>query len=106
MAQGDPSFEDSHAGAKSWSFDPDTKPPAFGHSLKKYFGFEENYINLNNGTLIFMIILHSDGNPLIGSFGSLPLPVFSECSKIQLLAEQNPDKFHRITYMPLLNESR
>jgi hypothetical protein len=25
------------------------KPPAFGHGLKKYWEFSENYVNLNHG---------------------------------------------------------
>jgi hypothetical protein len=24
-------------------------PPPFGHQLRQYFGFEEDYVNLNNG---------------------------------------------------------
>ncbi|CAL1716184.1 unnamed protein product [Somion occarium] len=71
------------------TYDPSSKPPAFGHDLKKYWAFDENYVNLNNG-----------------SYGSCPLPVLKDVQKLQLLAEQNPDKFHRYTYLPLLEESR
>lgn len=44
--------------------------------------------------------------PFIGSYGSLPLPVLTACSKLYLLAERNPDLFHRRTYMPMLDEAR
>ena len=42
----------------------------------------------------------------VGSYGSLPLPVLAECNKLTLLAEANPDKWHRVTYMPLLVKAR
>ncbi|KAH8099934.1 PLP-dependent transferase [Cristinia sonorae] len=72
-----------------YTYDPNSKPPPFGHPLKKYWAFDKDYINLNHG-----------------SYGSQPLPVFTESSKLLLQAEQNPDKFHRRGYMPLLVESR
>lgn len=28
---------------------PPETPPAFGHQLRQYFGFESNYVNLNHG---------------------------------------------------------
>ncbi|OBZ72541.1 hypothetical protein A0H81_07972 [Grifola frondosa] len=61
----------------------------FGHALKPYWAFDPKYINLNHG-----------------SYGSLPLPVLFSCTQNTILAERNPDKFHRVTYMPMLQESR
>ena len=28
---------------------PTEPPPQFGHQLRQYFGFEADYVNLNNG---------------------------------------------------------
>lgn len=64
-------------------------PPAFGHELLRYFAFEPGYINLNNG-----------------SYGAVPLPVLNVCNKIALQIEANPDRFLRLIYQDLLNESR
>ncbi|OCH92527.1 PLP-dependent transferase [Obba rivulosa] len=71
------------------TYDKDVPPPPFGHALKGFWAFDPEYVNLNHG-----------------SYGSLPLPVMFACSELGMLAERNPDKFHRITYMPLLEESR
>ena len=43
---------------------------------------------------------------LSGSYGSLPLPVLAECAKLSLLSERNPDRFHRVAFMPVLEEAR
>ncbi|PSR75560.1 hypothetical protein PHLCEN_2v9040 [Hermanssonia centrifuga] len=72
-----------------YTYDPQTAPPDFGHAVRKFWGFEDDYVNLNHG-----------------SYGSLPLPVLAQCVKMSLLAEKNPDRFHRVTYMPLLAEVR
>jgi len=74
---------------QEYSFDATSKPPPFGHQLKKYWAFEKDFVNLNHG-----------------SYGSLPLPVMAQCSKLSLQSEQNPDKFHRFEYMSLLDECR
>ncbi|KAI0078832.1 PLP-dependent transferase [Panus rudis PR-1116 ss-1] len=74
---------------KLYTYDPESKPPPFGHPLRKYWAFDDSYVNLNNG-----------------SYGAQPLPVFRDSQNIALLSEQNPDKFHRFTYLPLLEESR
>ncbi|TCD65232.1 hypothetical protein EIP91_002940 [Steccherinum ochraceum] len=63
-----------------FSYDSESAPPAFGHPLKKYWAFDKDYINLNH--------------------------VFAAAAEILLRAEQHPDRFHRVTYMPLLEESR
>ncbi|KAJ3537672.1 hypothetical protein NM688_g6644 [Phlebia brevispora] len=76
-------------GPAGYTYDPTLPPPPFGHAIKKFWAFEKGYVNVNHG-----------------SYGSLPLPVLAECSKLSLLSEQNPDRFHRITYMPLLDEAR
>jgi hercynylcysteine S-oxide lyase len=42
----------------------------------------------------------------VGSYGTTPLPVLAAVSKMNMEIEANPDKFHRITYMPRLVEVR
>ncbi|KAF9816648.1 hypothetical protein IEO21_03953 [Rhodonia placenta] len=71
------------------TYDSSKKPPALGHAVRPYWAFDPGYVNLNHG-----------------SYGSAPLPVMFRFTEIVTLAERNPDKFHRITYMPLLVESR
>lgn len=34
---------------EGYTYDPNTLPPAFGHGVKKYWAFEEGYVNLNHG---------------------------------------------------------
>ena len=68
---------------------PSFKVPEFGHPMLEQFLFDPEYINLNNG-----------------SFGSLPRPVWEAASAMTLECEANPDKFLRITYLPLLREAR
>ncbi|EKM58287.1 uncharacterized protein PHACADRAFT_252498 [Phanerochaete carnosa HHB-10118-sp] len=75
--------------AEGFTYDPSTSPPPFGHAMRKYWGFDEKYVNVNNG-----------------SYGSLPLPVLTECHKLSLLAESNPDKFHRAICIPMLEKAR
>lgn len=36
---------------EGFSYDPSSKPPAFGHPMLKYFGFDKDYVNVNHGTL-------------------------------------------------------
>lgn len=43
---------------------------------------------------------------LIGSYGSIPLPVMEACQKLSYEIEANPDRFMRISYSPLLNDIR
>ncbi|THH33200.1 hypothetical protein EUX98_g987 [Antrodiella citrinella] len=74
---------------EGYTYDPNSAPPAFGHSLRKFWAFDKGYVNLNHG-----------------SYGSQPLPVFAASTKLLLQAERNPDQFHRRTYMLLLVESR
>ncbi|TFK16814.1 PLP-dependent transferase [Coprinopsis marcescibilis] len=64
-------------------------PPPFGKELKKYFGLDPEYANLNHG-----------------SYGTPPTPVSQAAYELSQEIERNPDKFHRITYMPKLIESR
>jgi len=71
------------------TYDANKKPPQFGHPIKPYWAFDPGYVNLNHG-----------------SYGSTPLPVLFKCSELTMLAERNPDKFHRIEYMPMLKEAR
>lgn len=39
---------------------------------------------------------------ILGSYGSLPLPVIEATEKLGREIEANPDKYLRFTYMPLL----
>ena len=34
------------------TYDANQKPPPFGHALKHYFALDDDYVNLNHGTLI------------------------------------------------------
>ncbi|KAG8889953.1 hypothetical protein FRB99_003929, partial [Tulasnella sp. 403] len=61
----------------------------FGHPMRKYFGFAETFVNLNNG-----------------SFGATPLPVLKYCEDINRNAEERPDKFFRAAYKSILNTAR
>ncbi|KAF7369731.1 Aminotran-5 domain-containing protein [Mycena venus] len=64
-------------------------PPAFGHSMLKYFAFDSDYVNLNHG-----------------SYGSLPLPVLAACNKLTMQIESNPDLFVRIKQTELITKCR
>ncbi|KAL0945444.1 hypothetical protein HGRIS_000934 [Hohenbuehelia grisea] len=66
-----------------------TSPPELGRSARKYFGFDPQYTNLNNG-----------------SYGSPPLPVLAACNSLSNEAESNPDLFIRLTCRPLLKRVR
>ncbi|KAF8651420.1 hypothetical protein AX16_004723 [Volvariella volvacea WC 439] len=66
-----------------------TSPPPFGRAMLKYFNLSPEYINLNHG-----------------SYGTPPLPVHQAYNRLTLEVEQNPDRFHRFTYLPLLTQSR
>ncbi|CCX07566.1 pyridoxal phosphate-dependent transferase [Pyronema domesticum] len=68
---------------------PTEDPPSFGHELRKYFSFDEDWINLNHG-----------------SFGSCPAPVSRVYQHFQSLSEKRPDTFIRNCYPRLLVESR
>ncbi|KZT19038.1 PLP-dependent transferase [Neolentinus lepideus HHB14362 ss-1] len=74
---------------KCHTYDPQSQPPKFGHDIRKYFGFEDGYINLNHG-----------------AYGSLPLPVATECAKISAEIEACPDRFLRLTYQGRLEHAR
>ena len=37
-----------HPGARH-AYDPDTQPPEFGEEVRKYWAFEEDYVNVNRG---------------------------------------------------------
>ena len=34
---------------EGYSYDPDSPPPAFGLAAKKYWAFEDGYVNVNHG---------------------------------------------------------
>ncbi|KAL7415115.1 PLP-dependent transferase [Mrakia frigida] len=51
-------------------------PPVFGRSLRQYWNFSSNYVNLNHG-----------------SYGSVPLPVLKAMRERSDRIEENPDRF-------------
>ncbi|KAI0710254.1 PLP-dependent transferase [Earliella scabrosa] len=71
------------------TYDPNEKPPPFGHSLKPYFPYDDDFVNLNHG-----------------SYGSLPLPVIHAATKLAYEIERNPDDFYRLESRALLTKSR
>ena len=34
---------------EGFTYDPSATPPSFGHAMRKYWGFEEKYVNVNHG---------------------------------------------------------
>lgn len=36
---------------KQYTYNPADKPPPFGHAMKKLWGFDPDYVNLNHGQL-------------------------------------------------------
>ncbi|SJX64362.1 related to isopenicillin N epimerase [Sporisorium reilianum f. sp. reilianum] len=63
--------------------------PGFGHALKRYYGFDEGYVPLNNG-----------------SFGACPNYVLDVYKELLDEAERRPDTFLRVQYQPLLVQAR
>ncbi|CDU24984.1 related to isopenicillin N epimerase [Sporisorium scitamineum] len=63
--------------------------PGFGHALRPYYGFDDNYVPLNNG-----------------SFGACPNYVLDVIKELLDEAERRPDTFLRVQYQPLLNRAR
>lgn len=37
------------AAMNDFTYDPTTSPPAFGHAMLKYWGFDKEYVNVNHG---------------------------------------------------------
>lgn len=63
--------------------------PGFGHALRPYYGFDENYVPLNNG-----------------SFGACPNYVLDIYKEFLNEAERRPDRFVRLQYRPFLQQAR
>lgn len=61
----------------------------FGHALKTYYGFDPEYIPLNNG-----------------SFGACPNYVLDIYKEFLAEAERRPDTFVRVQYRPYLEQAR
>ncbi|GJE88788.1 PLP-dependent transferase [Phanerochaete sordida] len=64
-------------------------PPPFGHAMRQFWSFDPKYINLNHG-----------------SFGAPPTPVQGAANVLADIIEENPDKFFRIDWYPLLSKVR
>ncbi|KIY63081.1 PLP-dependent transferase [Cylindrobasidium torrendii FP15055 ss-10] len=75
--------------AKEGLYDSTARPPPFGHDMLRFFGLEQGYVNLNNG-----------------SYGCVPNPVTRFCAELSLKVEANPDRYHRFSFKPLLVEAR
>ncbi|KZT66481.1 PLP-dependent transferase [Daedalea quercina L-15889] len=63
--------------------------PHFGHPMRRYFGLDPAFANLNHGAL-----------------GSVPRPVARACEELAAQAEANPDRFMWFTYWPMLDDAR
>lgn len=82
-------------------------PPKFGHEVLQYFGFDPEYVNLNNGERAGALECSKlTWDNLVGSYGSTPSPVLAACGKLTREIEWNPDLFMRLTYQPLLIDVR
>jgi selenocysteine lyase/cysteine desulfurase len=88
----------------------------FGHTMRKLFLFEEQYINLNHGKIpSFSFALNASCNmsrqvhiteKQTGSFGTYPSQIRSRMRHYQDLAEARPDRFIRYDYPKMLDRSR
>ncbi|KAI0250289.1 PLP-dependent transferase [Lactifluus subvellereus] len=68
---------------------PTKPPPEFGHQLRQYFGFEADYVNLNNG-----------------SYGSVPVPVSAATEATFSSIEGNIDRFVQLHLPEHLDPAR
>lgn len=82
---------------------------AFGKEMrKKYFLFDDEYINLNQGLNRLFSLALGDKELIksLGSFGCHPRPVRDALRSFQDEAEARPDSFIRYTYPNRLNQIR
>lgn len=63
--------------------------PGFGHALRPYYAFDDDYVPLNGG-----------------SFGACPKHVLNVYKMLIDAAERRPDTFLRVQYKPLLDKAR
>lgn len=91
----------------------------YGHAMRKWFMFDEKWVNLNHGMLysypplfILQSTILTSNLPctkccsLPGSFGTHPTPLRAQLHQFQLAAERRPDHFLRYEYPALLDASR
>lgn len=38
-----------------YTYDPSSPPPEFGKPVRKYWAFDESYVNVNHGKLLFQV---------------------------------------------------
>lgn len=81
-----------------------TTPPPFGHGLRKFFGFDPRYTNMNNGKFAPHVSTKRLTTP--GSYGALPTPVRKFCDDLTTDIEANPDKFYRLYAPERMREAR
>ncbi|PPQ88739.1 hypothetical protein CVT25_008546 [Psilocybe cyanescens] len=63
--------------------------PEFGHKMLKYYALDPEYINPNNG-----------------SYGRTPKPIQLAIDEITAKSRSCPDLFHKISYLPMLIDTR
>lgn len=82
-------------------------PPPFGHQLRQYFGFEADYVNLNNGqsNLKARHTVTNHGS-CSGSYGSVPIPVSDATQATLKLIEGNVDVFVKLRLPEHLTPAR
>ena len=89
---------------------PTEPPPPFGHQLRKYFGFEADYVNMNNGQATFHTRATHFGRPdafiLTGSYGSVPIPVSAAIEATSKFIEGNVDRFIKLHIPEYLTPAR
>ena len=93
------------------SYNPQTAPPEFGHVMRKFWSFDPEYVNLNNGWSRPINQPHriselKDRVVRAGSYGAPPRPVLEACRAITARIEENPDLFHRLEFQSLCENIR
>ena len=86
-----------------------TTPPAFGHAMRKFWCFDEDYINLNVGRSSIISSFQTCKSAHTwnsGSYGAIPRPVIEACALLSTEIEANPEKFHRFTCLPRVQAVR
>ncbi|KAJ7898190.1 PLP-dependent transferase [Mycena olivaceomarginata] len=83
----------------------DKVPLQFGHPMLEYFPFDPGYTNLNHRQSLQAVQTFQVSDTrtlLLGSYGSLPLPVMEACRVLDSEAESSPDYWMKFTYPPRL----
>jgi len=91
---------------------PDHPPPPFGHQLRQHFGFEADYVNLNNGRPTPCTV-HKPLDPKkrlfffrSGAYGSVPVPVSAAVEATRKSIEGNVDRLIKLHLPEYLTPAR